>query len=351
MNTNWNDPNFQGFKGQNPFHWEGHAPKPRKAIGTPFGRTVLNLAITLVFAAAYFYIALPPINLKAPEFYAFALLVCGVYGLCAVLTSGFQGSGVRGYFKFLKKQCLIPLALAVLFALGNAAIGFIDDYCKLVKHQNEGLTERQKLLLQLVLTAAYLAMLRASGHLETSLRIPFTDMRLELSWFAYPVYLLVMVGFVNATNLTDGLDGLASSVCATVAAFTLLLAVWRRDADSTVLAATLLAGMLGFLVFNHHPAQMFMGDTGSLFLGGVIMGCAMMAGELLLFVLAGFVFVADMLTSLLQRWYFRLTHGKRLFPIAPIHHSFEKWGFGEYAVMGLFAGVSALFCVLAWFGK
>ena len=96
---------------------------------------------------------------------------------------------------------------------------------------------------------------------------------------------------------------------------------------------------------------MFMGDTGSLFLGGVIMGCAMMAGELLLFVLAGFVFVADMLTSLLQRWYFRLTHGKRLFPIAPIHHGFEKWGFGEYAVMGLFAGVSALFCVLAWFGK
>lgn len=246
---------------------------------------------------------------------------------------------------------LIPLALAVLFALGNAAIGFIDDYCKLVRHQNEGLTERQKLLLQLVLTAAYLAMLRASGHLETSLRIPFTDMRLELSRFAYPVYLLVMVGFVNATNLTDGLDGLASSVCATVAAFTLLLAVWRRDADSTVLAAALLAGMLGFLVFNHHPAQMFMGDTGSLFLGGVIMGCAMMAGELLLFVLAGFVFVADMLTSLLQRWYFRLTHGKRLFPIAPIHHSFEKCGFGEYAVMGLFAGVSALFCVLAWFGK
>ena len=127
MNTNWNDPNFQGFKGQNPFHREGHAPKPRKAIGTPFGRTVLNLAITLVFAAAYFYIALPPINLKAPEFYVFALLVCGVYGLCAVLTSGFQGSGARGYFKFLKKQCLIPLLLAVALiatALIGSALGW-----------------------------------------------------------------------------------------------------------------------------------------------------------------------------------------------------------------------------------
>ena len=127
MNTNWNDPNFQGFKGQNPFHRDGHAPKPRKAVGTPFGRTVLNLVITLVFAAAYFYIALPPINLKAPEFYAFALLVCGVYGLCAVLTSGFQGSGVRGYFKFLKKQCLIPLLLAVALiatALIGSALGW-----------------------------------------------------------------------------------------------------------------------------------------------------------------------------------------------------------------------------------
>ena len=127
MNTNWNDPNFQGFRGQNPFHREGHTPKPRKAVGTPFGRTVLNLAVTLVFAAVYFYIVLPPINLKAPEFYVFALLVCGVYGLCAVMTSGFQGDGVKGYFKFLKKQCLIPLALAILLvvtALIGSAVGW-----------------------------------------------------------------------------------------------------------------------------------------------------------------------------------------------------------------------------------
>ena len=127
MNTNWNDPNFQGFRGQNPFHREGHTPKSRKAVGTPFGRTVLNLAVTLVFAAAYFYVVLPPINLKAPEFYVFTLLVCGVYGLCAVMTSGFQGDGVKGYFKFLKKQCLIPLALAILLvvtALVGSAVGW-----------------------------------------------------------------------------------------------------------------------------------------------------------------------------------------------------------------------------------
>ena len=124
MNTNWNDPNFQGFKGQNPFRREGHTPKPRKAIGTPFGRTVLNLAVTLLFAAVYFYVALPPISLKAPEFYAFILLVCGVYGLCAILTSGFQGDGAKGYFKFLKKQCLIPLLLAAAL-VATALIGGI----------------------------------------------------------------------------------------------------------------------------------------------------------------------------------------------------------------------------------
>ena len=129
MNINWNDPNFQGFKGQNPFRREGHAPKPRKAIGTPFGRTVLNLAVTLIFAAVYYYIVLPPINLKAPEFYAFVLLLCAVYAVCAVLTSGFQGDGAKGYFKFLKKQCLIPLALAAVLAATTLAPKELTELC------------------------------------------------------------------------------------------------------------------------------------------------------------------------------------------------------------------------------
>ena len=128
MNINWNDPNFQGFKGQNPFQRpEGQPRKTRKAIGTPFGRTVLNLAVTLVFAAVYFYAALPAINLKSPDFYAFVLLLCGVYAVCAILTSGFQGNGAKGYFKFLKKQCLIPLLLAaamVVIALVGSALGW-----------------------------------------------------------------------------------------------------------------------------------------------------------------------------------------------------------------------------------
>ena len=118
MNTNWNDPNFQGFSRQ-------HRPKKeRKPVGTPLGRTLLNLAVTLVFAAVYYYVVLPPINLKSEEFYAFALLVCAVYGMCAVLTSGFQGSGAKGYFGFLKKQCTVPLLLAVGLA-ATALVGAV----------------------------------------------------------------------------------------------------------------------------------------------------------------------------------------------------------------------------------
>lgn len=272
-------------------------------------------------------------------------------GICFILafllcTAGYAiFYGVKG-----EGRHLIPLALSVLFAFGNAAIGFVDDYCKLIRKQNEGLTERQKMLLQLVWTAAYLAMMRITGHLETALHIPFIHVDVELSWFAYVLYLLVLVGFINATNLTDGLDGLASSVCAVVCVFMILYAGKIGDAGVAALSASLLGGMLGFLVFNHHPAQMFMGDTGSLFLGGVIMGCAVMAGQLLLFVIAGFVFVMDMLSSLIQRYYFKLTHGKRLFKMAPVHHHFEKCGWNEWQIVGLFTGVSVLFCLLAYFG-
>ena len=230
-------------------------------------------------------------------------------------------------------ETLIPVALVCLYGLANSAIGFVDDYFKLLRRHNEGLTEKQKFLLQVVAAAAFLAMMAITGNLTTELHIPFTDIRWELSWFAYPVYLIVMVGFVNATNITDGLDGLASSICATVTVFMMVTGVFAfvetlddRDIYTGVMGAALLGCVLGFLVYNHHPAKMFMGDTGSLFLGAIIMGCAITAGELLLFVLAGFMFVIEMLSSLLQRVYFKLSHGKRIFKMAPLHHHFEKCG-------------------------
>lgn len=249
-------------------------------------------------------------------------------------------------------EALIPVALVCLYGLANSAIGFVDDYFKLLRRKNEGLTEWQKFILQVVAAAAFLAMMGITGNLNTELHIPFTDIRWELSWFAYPVYLIVMVGFVNATNITDGLDGLASSICATVACFMVAVEIFvlRSDGYSVIMGAALLGCVLGFLVYNHHPAKMFMGDTGSLFLGAVIMGCAILSGELLLFVLAGFMFVIEMLSSLLQRVYFKLTHGKRIFKMAPLHHHFEKCGWSEVKIVTVFTVVSAIFCILAFLG-
>ena len=249
-------------------------------------------------------------------------------------------------------RALIPVAMVALYAVGNAAIGFVDDWFKLNKRQNEGLTEGQKMVLQITAAAAFIAMMAITGNLSTALHIPFTNISWELSYFAYPVYLLVLVGFVNATNITDGLDGLASSICATVAAFSVIFAVSVKSEEIALLSAALLGCMLGFLFYNRHPAKMFMGDTGSLFLGAVIMGYATMAGELLIFVLAGFMFVIEMLTSLIQRLYFKMTHGKRLFRMAPLHHHFERgehpWS--EVKIVVVFSTVSLVFCILAWLG-
>ena len=252
---------------------------------------------------------------------------------------------------------LVPVALVCLYALGNAVIGFVDDYFKLLRRHNEGLTEKQKFLLQVVLAAAFLAMLDITGYLITDVCIPFFDVYWELGWFAYPIYLIVMVGFVNATNITDGLDGLASSICATVAGFMVLLGVMAVQRSflyagmiyTGVMGAVLLGCVLGFLVYNHHPAKMFMGDTGSLFLGAVIIGGGVMVGGLILFVLAGFMFVIEMLSSFIQIIGYKLTK-KRIFKMAPLHHHFEKCGWKEGKIVGVFSMVSALFCVLAILG-
>ena len=274
---------------------------------------------------------------------AFLAVMAG-FAVCAVTLNMRRG------------EALIPVALVCLYGLANSAIGFVDDYFKLLRRHNEGLTEKQKFLLQVVASAAFLAMMAITGNLTTELHIPFTDIRWELSWFAYPIYLVVMVGFVNATNITDGLDGLASSICATVAGFMMVTSVFAfienpdKDIYTGMMGAVLLGCVLGFLVYNHHPAKMFMGDTGSLFLGAIIMGCAILEGELLLFVLAGFMFVIEMLSSLLQRVYYKLSHGKRIFKMAPLHHHFEKCDWSEVEIVTVFTIVSAVFCILAFFG-
>jgi phospho-N-acetylmuramoyl-pentapeptide-transferase len=266
------------------------------------------------------------------------LLVLAVFAVMYLIKAGAASSSV-----------LIPFALTLMLAVANAAIGFVDDYCKLLKKQNQGLTAWQKLLLQLVFAAAYVAMMAITGNLHTDLTIPFTHFTLQLGWLAYPAYIIVIAGFVNATNLTDGLDGLASGITAVVTLFLSVMAVLTAQGGMGVISAALFGAVCAFLLFNHHPARVFMGDTGSLFIGGVLMGCAFMAHMEVLVIIAGFVYVAEMLSSLLQIVYFKLTHGKRLFKMAPLHHHFEKCGWKEVPIVILFSAVTALLCVIAFF--
>ncbi len=257
---------------------------------------------------------------------------------------------VMGVIGARDDKALITLALTVCLGVANGMIGFVDDYAKLVKKQNEGLTPIQKSALQFIVAGAYIAVMAFSENLTTAFRIPFTSYSLELGFFAYPIYLLVIVGFINATNITDGLDGLASSVTVSVSGTVILLSCvlgWRYTG---VVSGALLGAALGFLVFNHYPAKIFMGDTGSLFIGGVIMGCACAQGELLSFIIMGFLFVSEMLSSLLQTTYFKLTHGKRLFKMAPVHHHFQKMGWSEIKIVTVFFIVSLVLCAIGYAG-
>ena len=237
---------------------------------------------------------------------------------------------------------LIPFALTLCLGVSNGLIGFIDDYKKLVKKENEGLSEMQKLVLQFAFATAYLCMMGITDNLSTAFKIPFIDFVLDLGWFAYPLYLLVIVGFVNSTNITDGIDGLASSVGASVAFFIICLAVITGSRYTALSGALLFGAMIGFLVFNHYPAKIFMGDTGSLFIGGIIMGCAISERQFFPIIIMSMVFIFEMLSSLWQRVYFKITKGKRFFKKAPVHHHFQLMDWSEIKIVAVFAAVSVL---------
>ena len=247
-------------------------------------------------------------------------------------------------------RALLPFALTLCLGVGNGLIGFIDDYKKLVKKENEGLSESQKFFLQIIVAAAYLCMMGMTDNLPTAIKIPFVDYSLELGWFAYVLYLIVIVGFVNSTNITDGLDGLASSVGVSVSMALIVMSVVLGARYTGVASGMLLGALLGFLVFNHYPAKVFMGDTGSLFIGGIIMGCAISEGQLLSVVIMSMVFILDMLSSLWQRLYFKLTHGKRFFKKAPVHHHFQLLSWSEVKIVLIFFAVSLIFCVTGVLG-
>lgn len=270
-------------------------------------------------------------------------------GLAFILAILLASVGFFGYKSALGvASSLIPLALTLAFAVANGAIGFVDDYCKLIKKQNEGLTILQKLILQVVVATAYVCVMAYTGNFPTAWRIPFTQILLELGWLSYPIAVLILAGVVNGANFTDGIDGLASSVTCVIGVFFAVVAFLIRDEQLTFQAALLIGATLGFLVYNFHPARIFMGDTGSLFLGALVIGSSFMMKDAAVGVIISTVYVVEMLSSLLQICYFKLTHGKRIFRMAPIHHHFECLGWKENKVVAVFSAVELVFCVVAF---
>jgi len=244
---------------------------------------------------------------------------------------------------------LVPLALTMALAVMNGMIGFVDDFCKLMKKQNEGLKAYQKFALQVLAALVYVLLLKFLGHIDTSLHIPFTNLDVELGIVYYIFAILVIVGMVNSVNLTDGIDGLAGSVTLIVFIFFGCVGVALLHSSLSLLSAVLIGGMLGFLLFNLHPAKVFMGDTGSLFLGGVVTGAAFIIDEPMIVFLVGGMYVLESVSVILQVGSFKLRN-KRIFKMAPIHHHFEKCGWKEGKIVTVFSLITVALCVLAWFG-
>ncbi len=238
------------------------------------------------------------------------------------------------------------LALALCFGF----VGFLDDFTKIKFKRNLGLTSIQKALLQMAVSAVFLYAMWKSG-MSTDLYIPFVDVSFALHPIVYIFFaMFVMVGCVNAVNLTDGVDGLCASVTIPVMIFFTAAAVGMERLDLALLPASLVGGLVAYLFFNWHPAKVFMGDTGSLFLGGAVCALAFALEMPIILILVGFVYICETLSVILQVGYFKLTHGKRLFKMSPIHHHFEMCGWKEEKIVLSFTAVSAVMCLLAWLG-
>lgn len=239
----------------------------------------------------------------------------------------------------------LPFVFTLALGVAGGLIGCVDDAAKLRKKQNEGLTAKQKFLLQLIAAALYLVGMTLVCGVNTTLYIPFVGVELELGIFYYVLAMLLLTGIINSVNLTDGIDGLASGVTLIVGVFFAAAGFLNGQAEPdgglTLLGGIMMGACGGFLVYNFYPARVFMGDTGSLFLGGLVVGGSFMMQNPLLVVVFGIVYILETVSVMLQVMYFKLTHGKRLFLMAPIHHHFEKKGWSEIKIVFVASGITA----------
>lgn len=241
-----------------------------------------------------------------------------------------------------------PKILPILFVtLGFGLIGFLDDYLKVVMRRSDGLYPKQKMALQIVVTAIFAFYILKFTDVSLAMLLPFSGGKyLNIGWLAVPVMFIAVIGTVNGVNFTDGLDGLASSVTVLVATFFTVVAIGTKSGISPITCAVV-GALLGFLLFNVYPASVFMGDTGSLALGGFVASTAYMLQMPIFIIIVGLVYLVEVASVMIQVTYFKKTGGKRFFKMAPIHHHFELCGWSETRVVAVFSIITAILCLIA----
>ena len=242
-----------------------------------------------------------------------------------------------------------PKIIPILFlTVGFGVIGFLDDYLKVVLRRSDGLLAWQKMLLQIVVTTIFTVYLVRYTDVSLAMLVPFSGGQyIDLGWLAIPLLYFAVIGTVNGVNFTDGLDGLASSVTVLVAVFFTVVAVGMHSGVEPITCAVV-GALLGFLLFNVYPASVFMGDTGSLALGGFVAATAYMLQMPLFILLVGLIYLVEVLSVIIQVSFFKITHGKRIFKMAPIHHHFELSGWSETRVVAVFSIITALLCLVGY---
>ncbi len=254
---------------------------------------------------------------------------------------------VIGIFYGASHKEVIPV---LILTIGFGIIGFIDDYIKVVRKHNLGLRAWQKMLGQFVVTIIFSVYVQTFTDISLAMRIPFTSIVLDFGIFNIPILFFIALGTANGTNFTDGVDGLCASVTAVVAAFFVVAGMHYSATGAEVMSSAMVGALLGYLVYNVYPGKVMMGDTGSLAIGGFVTGIAYVMQMPIFIVIVGFIYAFEVISVILQVSYFKITHGKRIFRMAPIHHHFEKGGWSETRVVNVFTTVTVLLCLIAYAG-
>ena len=254
---------------------------------------------------------------------------------------------VIGIFYGASHKEVIPV---LILTIGFGIIGFIDDYIKVVRKHNLGLRAWQKILGQLVVTVLFSVYVETFTDISLAMKVPFTSIVLDFGIFNIPILFFIALGTANGTNFTDGVDGLCASVTAVVAAFFAVAGMHYGATGAEVMSSAMVGALLGYLVYNVYPGKVMMGDTGSLAIGGFVTGIAYVMQMPIFIVIVGFIYAFEVISVILQVSYFKITHGKRIFRMAPIHHHFEKGGWSETRVVNVFTTVTILLCLIAYVG-